>query len=102
MRRHEFDLLFIPPHVFDADHYGSSLTDTRLFLAPVTGGLPEPLPMPESGAGDLSPDGTRVVYSPLTRDFRTWKRYQGGWAQDLFIFDLGSWELRQAELKPTG
>jgi tricorn protease len=29
------------------------------------------------------------VYSPLTRDFRTWKRYEGGWAQDLYIFDLG-------------
>ena len=42
------------------------------------------------GAGDFSPDGKQVVYSPLFRDFRTWKRYQGGWAQDLYIFDLAT------------
>ncbi|MBL8213326.1 MAG: PD40 domain-containing protein, partial [Bryobacterales bacterium] len=59
----------------------------RLFTVPVTGGLPVELPMPQTGAGDLSPDGTKIVYSPLFRDFRSWKRYQGGWAQDLYIFD---------------
>ncbi len=78
---------------------GWSLTDTRLYTVPVAGGLPEPLPMPVSGAGDLSPDGRRVAYSPLTRDFRTWKRYQGGWAQDLYIFDLDSHE--QANITDT-
>ena len=41
-----------------------------------------------SGAGVLSPDGERVLFSPLFRDFRTWKRYEGGWAQDLFIFEI--------------
>ena len=46
------------------------------------------LPMYTAGAGDYSPDGQRMVYSPLFRDFRTWKRYQGGWAQDLWIIDL--------------
>ena len=54
------------------------------------GGLPVRLPMPTSGAGDFSPDGKRLVYSPLFRDFRTWKRYQGGWAQDLYIYDLAT------------
>ncbi len=52
------------------------------------GGLGEPLPMPAAGAGEYSPDGGKLLYSPLFRDFRTWKRYEGGWAQDLFIFDL--------------
>ncbi|MBL9078610.1 MAG: PD40 domain-containing protein [Planctomycetes bacterium] len=51
------------------------------------GALPVPLPMPTAGAGEFSPDGERIVYSPLFRDFRTWKRYEGGWAQDLFVFD---------------
>lgn len=54
------------------------------------GALPVPLPMPQAGAGDFSPNGERIVYSPLFRDFRTWKRYQGGWAQELFIFDPNS------------
>ncbi|MCB9887290.1 MAG: PD40 domain-containing protein [Planctomycetes bacterium] len=51
------------------------------------GALPVALPMPVSGAGDFSPDGERIVYAPLFRDFRTWKRYEGGWATDLFVFD---------------
>jgi len=69
---------------------GYSLTDSRLFAAPLAGGLPEALPMPISGAGAMSPEGTEVLYSPLFRDFRTWKRYEGGWAQDLHLFDLES------------
>ncbi len=66
--------------------------ETALYTVPVEGGLPQKLPMPTSGAGDFSPDGGRLAYSPLFRDFRTWKRYQGGWAQDLYIFDLETHE----------
>jgi tricorn protease len=69
---------------------GWSVADSRVFTVPVDGGLGEALPMPKSGGADLSPDGRRVVYTPFPRDFRTWKRYQGGWAQDLWIFDLAS------------
>ena len=64
--------------------------DSRLYTVSVEGGLPVALPMPASGAGDMSPDGKKVVYTPLFRDFRTWKRYEGGWAQDLYIFDLAT------------
>ena len=62
----------------------------KLYTVSMEGGLPTALPIPESGAGAISPDGKRVAYSPLFRDFRTWKRYQGGWAQDLYLFDLDS------------
>ncbi|TNF77125.1 MAG: peptidase S41, partial [Acidobacteria bacterium] len=81
--------------LFRSMRYGWDLSDTRLYLAPIEGGLPTPLAMPVSGGGDLSPDGTRVAYSPLARDFRTWKRHEGGWAQDLYIFDLESHDLEQ-------
>jgi tricorn protease len=86
--------------LFRSMRYGYDLSNTRLFLAPVAGGLAEPLPMPESGAGALSPDGTKVVYSPLVRDFRAWKRYQGGWAQELYIFDLDSYDLERVTDHP--
>jgi tricorn protease len=66
------------------------LGDSRLYTVSMEGGLPQALPMPKSGAGDFSPDGLQIVYSPLFRDFRTWKRYSGGWAQQLYIFDLKS------------
>ena len=69
-------------------------TLSGLYTVPVDGGLPKALPMPTSGAGDFSPDGSKLAYSPLFRDFRTWKRYEGGWAQDLYYFDLTSHEAR--------
>jgi len=60
---------------------------TRLYTVAVTGGPAEPMPMPEAGAGDLSADGSQVVYSPIFRDFRPEKRYSGGMANDLFVFN---------------
>src|SRR4029077_1077402 len=65
-----------------------ALPISMLYTVPVTGGAAEPLPMPESGAGDYSPDGSKIVYSPQARDFRSEKRYSGGQANDLFIYDL--------------
>ena len=76
------------------------LGDTHLYTVPVEGGLPTRLPMPQSGAGAFSPDGRRMLYSPLFRDFRAWKRYKGGWAQDLFTFDLASHEARNITDNP--
>jgi tricorn protease len=86
--------------LFRSMRYGWDLTDTQLYTVPVTGGLPEPLPMPVSGAGDFSPDAKKMIYSPLVRDFRTWKRYQGGWAQDLWIYDLATSEVTQVTDNP--
>lgn len=68
-------------------------TETALYTVKRKGGLPQQLPMPTAGAGDFSPDGKSVVYSPLFRDFRTWKRYEGGWAQDLYIINLSNLQL---------
>jgi tricorn protease len=67
---------------------------------PVGGGAASALPMPVSGAGDFSPDGKRIVYSPLWRDFRSEKSYQGGWANDLYIFDLAHPSLIQVTNDP--
>jgi len=74
--------------------------DGRLYTVPVDGGLPVALPMTVAGAGDYSPDGRQVVYSPLWRDFRSWKRYEGGWAQDLYVFDLASHEAQKITDSP--
>jgi tricorn protease len=56
--------------------------------------------MPESGAGAYSPDGARMVYSPVFRDFRTEKRYSGGWANQLYIFDLAAHSARKITDNP--
>ena len=76
------------------------LTDSRLYTVPMGGGAATALPMPVSGAGYFSPDGEKIVYSPLWRDFRSEKRYQGGWANDLYIFDLRHPALLQVTNDP--
>ena len=65
-----------------------TLPIARLYSVSVDGGPAEPLPMPEAGSGDYSPDSGRMVYSPQFRDFRSEKRYSGGQANVLYIFDL--------------
>ena len=67
----------------------------RAYLVNLTGGLPEALPMSKAGFTSFSPDGQKVAYCPIYRDFRTWKRYKGGMTQDVWIFDLKSFENRK-------
>jgi tricorn protease len=66
------------------------LTRTALYTVSTKGGLPAKLPMPTAGSGSFSADGKRIAYTPLFRDFRHWKRYQGGWAEHLYVFDLAT------------
>ena len=67
-----------------------TLPIARLYSVSIDGGPAEPLPMPTAGSGDFSPSGNEIVYSPQSRDFRTEKRYGGGQANQLYIFDLKS------------
>ncbi|HEX7356662.1 MAG TPA: PDZ domain-containing protein [Ignavibacteriaceae bacterium] len=52
------------------------------------GGLPEKLPLSYAEFGVLSPDAKKIAYTPISRAFRTWKRYLGGMAADIFIYDF--------------
>jgi tricorn protease len=72
-----------------------TLPVSKLYTVSVEGGAAEALPMPESGAGDYSPDGTKMVYSPRSRDFRSEKRYGGGQANVLYTFDLKTYETKR-------
>jgi tricorn protease len=60
----------------------------RPFSVSVDGGLPEPLPMDQGGLLSYSPDGSKIGYNMIFRNFRQWKRYTGGLAQAITIYDL--------------
>lgn len=74
--------------VFRANRLPWGIRMGRPYKVPVDGGLEEPLPIPETGGGMLSPDGKKYVYTPIDREFRTWKRSRGGRAQDVWEYDL--------------
>jgi tricorn protease len=57
-------------------------------LVPFAGGMEKPLGPPETGGGMLSGDGRLFVYTPIDREFRTWKRHRGGRAQNVWTYDL--------------
>jgi tricorn protease len=60
----------------------------RQYTVSVDGGLPEPLPMDQGGVASFNADGSKIAYNPIFRNFRTWKRYTGGMAQSITIYDL--------------
>ncbi|HUJ41222.1 MAG TPA: PDZ domain-containing protein [Candidatus Acidoferrales bacterium] len=67
----------------------------RPYTVSVEGGLPEPLPMDQGGLLAYNADGTKIAYNRIFRNFRTWKRYTGGLAQDIYIYDLKTNVLEQ-------
>lgn len=60
----------------------------KYFLIGLDGGLETPLPLVNGGFGVLSPDAGSIVFTPVDREFRNWKRYKGGRATDLWIYDI--------------
>ncbi len=60
----------------------------KAFTVPVTGGMAHELPLPECGLASFSPDGGKIAYNRLDREFATWKRYRGGDQAYISIYDL--------------
>ena len=65
----------------------------RLCKISVDGGLPEVIPTTEGGFCSYSPDGSRLAMNRMFREFRTWKYYRGGQADDIWINTVGTTEL---------
>lgn len=77
--------------------YASGMTSykdrfSQIYRVAAEGGLPEKLPMPYGEFAALSPDGVTIAYTPISTDFRTWKRYRGGMAPDIWLFNLKNLE----------
>lgn len=60
----------------------------RYFTVSIDGGFEEPLPIVNGGFASFSSDGTQLCFTPVDREFRTWKRYKGGRATELWTYDL--------------
>jgi len=57
----------------------------QLYHVPVEGGPSTQVPLPRGGFASYSADGKKLAYNRVFREFRTWKRYRGGMADDIWI-----------------
>ena len=59
----------------------------KLWTVGPEGGMPVEIPLPEGGFCSYSPDGKKLAYNRVMREFRTWKYYRGGMADDVWVYD---------------
>jgi len=60
----------------------------KYYLVSLDGGFEKPLQILNGGFAVLSPDAKKLAFTPVDREFRTWKRYKGGRATDIWVYDL--------------
>ncbi|MGB5189853.1 S41 family peptidase [Robiginitalea sp.] len=71
----------------------------RLYLIGLEGGQPEALPLPRAAYGEISPDGARIAYTPITSWDPEWRNYRGGQAMPIWIVDMQTMELDRTPQK---
>ncbi|MHB0956597.1 MAG: S41 family peptidase [Pirellulaceae bacterium] len=57
--------------------------------------LPTKLPVEYGTNGAISPDGEYLAFTPYNADARTWKRYRGGMASDIWLYHLKNQTAKQ-------
>lgn len=65
---------------------------SQFYTISVQGGMPEKLPVPYGEFASYSPSGKQLAYTDRSRVNRNWKRYRGGTAPDVLLFDLTTFE----------
>jgi tricorn protease len=73
----------------------------QLFTVSIDGGLAEQLPLPRGGFASYAPDRKRLAYNQVFREFRTWKRYRGGQADDISIYDFDTKQTTKVASSPA-
>lgn len=62
----------------------------QLFQVSANGGLSTELPLSTGGFCSFSGDGSKLVFNRVFREFRTWKYYKGGMADDIWVYDYAT------------
>jgi len=80
---------------------------SQLYSVPISGGLPEQLPLPYAVEGSYSPDSTELAYVPYTNFRESWqfqrglKHYRGGTASPVWIARLSDSSVEKLPRKDS-
>jgi tricorn protease len=61
---------------------------SQLYLQPLSGGLPQALPLAMAEQGSFSPDGMQIAYNPVFQWEPDWRDYRGGQTPRIWIARL--------------
>jgi tricorn protease len=73
----------------------------QLYFASVNGGMSTELPFSVGGWCSYSPDHSKLAMNQIFREFRTWKYYKGGMADDIWIYDFASGQMENITNHPS-
>ncbi len=75
--------------VFSSDRESYNRFSQLFMISPDGSGL-ERIALHEAANGSFSPDGDSIAFNKVSREFRTWKRYRGGLAQEIYVYDFAT------------
>ena len=74
--------------LFASDRQSGARNTREFYLVSKEGGFPGKLPIPYGDLASFSPDGNKIAYVQRIAENYPFKRYRGGLATDVIIFDL--------------
>lgn len=87
--------------IYRSRQYSFNSFKGQLFSVPVQGGMSEQLPFSVASWCSYNSDGTKMVYNRVFREFRTWKYYRGGMADDIWWINLKTGETKNLTNHPA-
>ena len=72
-----------------------------LFTIDTEGDMPNEIPVPRGGFCSFSSDDKKMAYNRVFREFRTWKRYRGGMADDIWIYNFETKKIENITENPA-
>ena len=73
----------------------------QLYTVGMDAELPKQLPVPRGGFASFSPDDSKMAYNRVFREFRTWKHYRGGMADDVWVYDFKTGQTENLTNNPA-
>ena len=81
--------------LYSTNGYSGLGRQPHLYTVSTKDPAPQKVGVPYGSNGAISDDGVWLAYTPHSRDFRTWKRYRGGMASDIWLFNLKNQTSKQ-------
>ncbi|MDQ6656003.1 MAG: protease, partial [Verrucomicrobiota bacterium] len=90
-----------PAIVFRSRMKSYNAFNGELYSVGLDAELPRQLPFPRGGFASFSPDDSKLAFNRVFREFRTWKHYRGGMADDVWIHDFKTGQTENLTNDPS-